>query len=70
MRLLRAFGWVAASIAALCVLIVGAVYVAHSASASPGGINVPGQGTGTAIDPAYFSPGACVAFGPTAGNRI
>jgi N-acetylmuramoyl-L-alanine amidase len=66
MRLLRASGWVAASIAALSVLIVGAAYVAHSASAE---VSVPGQGTGTAIDPAYFSPGACVAFPPTTGNR-
>jgi N-acetylmuramoyl-L-alanine amidase len=69
MRLLRASGWAAVSIAALSVLIVGAVYVAHSASAAPTEINVPGQGTGTAIDPAYFSPGACVAFPPTTGNR-
>ena len=28
-----------------------------------------GAGTGVAIDPAYFSPGACVAFAPVAGNR-
>jgi N-acetylmuramoyl-L-alanine amidase len=28
-----------------------------------------GTGTGVAIDPAYFSPGACVAFAPVAGNR-
>ena len=28
-----------------------------------------GAGTGVAIDPAYFSPGACVAFPPVAGNR-
>ena len=27
------------------------------------------QSTAAAIDPAYFSPGACVAFPPTAGNR-
>lgn len=37
------------------------------------GTNVAGQGlrTGTdvAIDPAYFSPGACVAFALVAGNR-
>ena len=26
-------------------------------------------GAGIAIDPAYFSPGACVAFPPTRGNR-
>ena len=69
MRPFRASGWVAAAIAALAVLIVGAVYVARSASAAPTEINVPDQGTGTAIDPAYFSPGACVAFPPTTGNR-
>ncbi len=28
-----------------------------------------GPGGGTAIDPAYFSPGACVAFPPTIGSR-
>ncbi len=69
MRLLRASGWVAVSMAALCVLIVGAVYVAHPASGAPTEINVSGQGTGTSIDPAYFSAGACVAFAPTSGNR-
>jgi N-acetylmuramoyl-L-alanine amidase len=69
MRLLRASGWVAASTAALSVLIVAAAYVAHSASAAPTEVSVPGQGTGMAIDPPYFSPGACVAFPPTTGNR-
>lgn len=37
------------------------------------GTNAGGQGldtgTGVAVDPAYFSPGACVAFAPVAGNR-
>ena len=28
-----------------------------------------GTGTGVAVDPAYFSPGACVPFAPVAGNR-
>jgi N-acetylmuramoyl-L-alanine amidase len=32
-------------------------------------VTVQGQGAGTAIDPAYFSQGACVAFPPTKGNR-
>jgi N-acetylmuramoyl-L-alanine amidase len=32
-------------------------------------IRVQHPGAGIAIDPAYFSPGACVAFPPTAGNR-
>ncbi len=40
----------------------------HSASvgAGAGGLS---QSAAAAIDPAYFSPGACVAFPPTAGNR-
>ncbi len=42
----------------------------HPAVAGP---NAGGQGLGTgagaAIDPAYFSPGACVGFAPVAGNR-
>jgi N-acetylmuramoyl-L-alanine amidase len=87
MRLLRASGWAALSVAALSVLIVAA-YVASgpslpssrvgrvattspsdSASPAPAELSVPGQGAGTPIDPAYFSPGACVAFPPTSGNR-
>ena len=42
----------------------------HPAVAGPnaGGRGL-GTGTGAAIDPAYFSPGACVAFPPVAGNR-
>ena len=32
-------------------------------------VTLQGQGAGTAIDPAYFSQGACVAFPPTKGNR-
>jgi N-acetylmuramoyl-L-alanine amidase len=39
----------------------------HSASAPAGGGQ--SQSAGVAIDPAYFSPGACVAFPPTMGNR-
>jgi N-acetylmuramoyl-L-alanine amidase len=37
------------------------------------GPNAGGQGlstgTGVAVDPAYFGPGACVAFPPVTGNR-
>jgi len=33
------------------------------------GDNDHGGGGGQAVDPALFSPGACVAFGPTAGDR-
>jgi len=33
------------------------------------GTHRAGQGQGTAIDPSYFSPGACVAFPPALGNR-
>jgi N-acetylmuramoyl-L-alanine amidase len=32
-------------------------------------VGVQSPGAGIAIDPAYFSPGACVAFPPTRGNR-
>jgi N-acetylmuramoyl-L-alanine amidase len=85
MRLLAASGWAALGIAALSVLIVAAhgasapqlpsarvgqvATTTPSDSASLAGVNVPGQGAGTEIDPAYFSPGACVAFAPTMGNR-
>ncbi len=87
MRLLRASGWAALSIAALSLLIVAAhgasapslpssrvghvatVAPSPSASAAASDVSVPGQGAGTAIDPAYFSPGACVAFPPTTGSR-
>jgi N-acetylmuramoyl-L-alanine amidase len=44
-----------------------AAVAAHTASAQPGSGQSPGAPV--AIDPAYFSPGACVAFPPTAGNR-
>ncbi len=42
--------------------------------AEPRSVSAPagadGQGLSTAaVDPAYFSPGACVAFPPTTGNR-
>jgi N-acetylmuramoyl-L-alanine amidase len=39
----------------------------HSGSARTGGGQ--SQSVAAAIDPAYFSPGACVAFPPTVGNR-
>jgi N-acetylmuramoyl-L-alanine amidase len=65
----------------LAVLGIGLVACGPPLSAPAG--RVPGNGadgslrqtgvqsadTGTAIDPAYFSPGACVAFPPTSGNR-
>ncbi len=38
------------------------------AGTSAGGQGL-GTGTGVAVDPAYFSPGGCVAFPPVAGNR-
>jgi len=45
----------------------GPAVVSRTTGAGTGG----GQreGAPVAIDPAYFSPGACVAFPPTAGNR-
>jgi N-acetylmuramoyl-L-alanine amidase len=39
----------------------------HSGSARTGGGQ--SQSAAAVIDPAYFSPGACVAFPPTVGNR-
>ena len=41
---------------------------AHSTRVGAGG-GGRGLGAGMAIDPAYFSPGACVAFAPVMGNR-
>jgi N-acetylmuramoyl-L-alanine amidase len=46
-------------LAAVPLLALGAALLA-GASAPP---------AATAIDPSYFSPGACMAFAPTAGNR-
>jgi N-acetylmuramoyl-L-alanine amidase len=40
-----------------------------SASGASTEVDVPGQGAGLAIDPAYFSTGACIAFPPTNGDR-
>ena len=50
---------------------VGGTAPAVNSHATVAGTNAGGLGTGTgvAIDPAYFSPGACVAFAPLAGNR-
>jgi N-acetylmuramoyl-L-alanine amidase len=52
----------------------GAVAPAGRTSAAVAGRAAAGRdghdgGGGQAIDPARFSPGACVAFAPTAGNR-
>lgn len=46
-----------------------AISVKSSGEGSRTQAGVQGTGAGTAIDPAYFSPGACVAFPPTLGNR-
>ena len=48
----------------------GAVLAAgsHSAGARTGG-DGQSRSAGVEIDPGYFSPGACVAFPPTRGNR-
>jgi N-acetylmuramoyl-L-alanine amidase len=46
--------------------------VANSGNRSAEGrpaADIKSQGAGIAVDPAYFSPGACMAFPPTAGNR-
>jgi N-acetylmuramoyl-L-alanine amidase len=51
----------------------GSPHFASSGRTSGGGsltrIGVRNSGAGVAIDPAYFSHGACVAFPPTRGNR-
>jgi N-acetylmuramoyl-L-alanine amidase len=52
---------------------VSSPQLARSAKSSGEGSHteagVRSTGAGVAIDPAYFSPGACVAFPPTTGNR-
>jgi N-acetylmuramoyl-L-alanine amidase len=75
----------AAGVALVCFLVIlhlivpagsGAAAAAGQAAAASAGHaaarqehqDVPSAG-GQAIDPALFSPGACVAFAPTAGNR-
>jgi N-acetylmuramoyl-L-alanine amidase len=41
----------------------------HRAAAHPGSRDVTTTANGQAIDPALFSPGACMAFSPTRGDR-
>jgi N-acetylmuramoyl-L-alanine amidase len=45
--------------------VAAVIYVAETRTTS---LSAPSAG-GTAIDPGQFSPGACVAFAPTAGDR-
>jgi N-acetylmuramoyl-L-alanine amidase len=51
----------------------GGIAPAVNSHPAVAGANAGGQGlstgTGVAVDPAYFSPGACVAFPPVTGNR-
>jgi N-acetylmuramoyl-L-alanine amidase len=48
---------------------VGSASAAVAGRAAAGGGDHGGGGGGQALDPARFSPGACVAFAPTAGDR-
>jgi N-acetylmuramoyl-L-alanine amidase len=80
---LCAFGRVAAIAAAFAALIAGVAAcqavqppprpAAASSPAATAGPHPPSprtlQSSGVAIDPAYFSPGACMAFPPVTGNR-
>lgn len=80
----RRIGLVAAIGASLAALIAGVAILARPAvwSARPAAADGParprpaGSGAdvhtrtaGVPLDPAYFSPGACMAFAPTAGDR-
>jgi N-acetylmuramoyl-L-alanine amidase len=48
----------------------GAAPAVNSYSAgAPGDVGVRSMSAGIAIDPAYFSPGACMEFPPDTGNR-
>lgn len=79
----RSFGRAAAIAAALTALIAGVAACqaarpprppavtfspAAMASSHPPGPRTP-RSPGVALDPAYFSPGACMAFPPVTGNR-
>jgi N-acetylmuramoyl-L-alanine amidase len=84
MRLIRGSGWVAVIVAASALLVAGmacrmasapsarangASPEEHSRSAGAGTSPGQSQDAAAAIDPAYFSPGACVAFPPERGDR-
>jgi N-acetylmuramoyl-L-alanine amidase len=83
-RLLLLSGWVVVPVAVSALLIVSLssptasapsmrpadaapAVVSHTTGAGSGGTK--NAGAPVAIDPAYFDPGACVAYPPTAGNR-
>jgi N-acetylmuramoyl-L-alanine amidase len=83
MHPVRAFGRAAATAAALTALIAGVAACqaarpsrppavtfnpAAMASSHPPSPRAP-RSSGVALDPAYFSPGACMAFPPVIGNR-
>ncbi len=62
----------AALVAAAAIGLAACGVSSSSQGASSGRlteVRVQGLGAATAIDPAYFSNGACVAFPPTKGNR-
>jgi N-acetylmuramoyl-L-alanine amidase len=68
----RRSGGLAALVAAAAVGLAACGGSSSSQGASSGSlteVRVQGLGAATAIDPAYFSKGACVEFPPTKGNR-
>jgi len=69
-RMFRRSGGLAAVVAAAAIgLTACGGASALQATNVANRVHVQGQGAGTAIDPAYFSQGACIAFPPTKGNR-
>jgi N-acetylmuramoyl-L-alanine amidase len=71
-RMYRRSGGLAALVAVAAVGLAACGGSSSSQGASSGSlteVKVQGLGAATAIDPAYFSKGACVAFPPTKGNR-
>jgi N-acetylmuramoyl-L-alanine amidase len=69
-RMYRRSGGLAALVAAAAIGLAacgGSLQATSVANRTK--VTVQGQGAGTAIDPAYFSQGACAEFTPTKGNR-
>jgi N-acetylmuramoyl-L-alanine amidase len=71
-RMYRRSGGLAALVAAAAVGLAACGGSSSSQGTSSGSlteVKVQGLGAATAMDPAYFSKGACVEFPPTKGNR-
>lgn len=58
-----------ATVAAVLVLMVTLIVRGVGSSPSPRSPSGPTSTAGQAIDPAVFTPGSCVAYPPTVGNR-